>query len=636
MDLLVCCGRLGTLRFWLFLVVLFASSRARSSTFFVANSGSDDNAGTISAPFQTLRRASLALMPGDTCLIREGVYRETIIPERSGTRNAPITFAAYPNERVVITGADPVSGWVPWTRRIFLAPVAWDLSNGHNQVFVDGVMIPQAKYPKGTSRDLLHPATVNVHIDPQNPNVISSPAFRGHPADYFADAWFCGGIGDKWSWQCARVLRSSGDSITLEPATKSQPWFTGQGVGYLWGKLNFLDEGNEWHLQPSARGNYLCLRIAGGGNPAANNVEMKRRDWCIDINHQDYIVVRGLWLRAGAVRMQGSGNVLEDCDATFLSHFQKFTWGYACDGGTPAGGGVVLHGDNNVVRRCVIGNTAGSGIVSSGTGNIITRNLIYNTDYSGTYACAIRLDGRLHQVTFNTAHQSGRDILQPGGAGHNISYNDFSQPGQMCRDLGVIYIWGNNAQLPGGRRTRIAYNWLHDNFAALGACPLVYLDNYCRNFVIDHNVIWNCSQDAGIRINAPASGHLIYNNTLFNCQNLGARTYNMWPANNPAPAFWTANVYAYSQANNLFLGDTPGTELRDWSNFDFRLLQNSSSVASGRVIAGITETVAGALNPGAYESATSHWRAGVHGSPSGEPVASNTDVPSTLFAHRSS
>ena len=624
MDLLACSCRLGTIRLLVFSFALFCMLPARSATYFVANSGSDDNPGTsVSAPFQTLQRAARLLLPGDVCLIRGGVYPETLVPERSGTSNAPITFAAYANEKVILNGAVPVSGWVPWTGHIFLAPVASNLSNGRNQVFVDGNMIPQAKYPQGFN-DPFHPATVSVHIDPARPNVISSPAFQGRPANFWAGAWFSGGVGDKWAWQCARVLSSSGDTVTLDGTTKSSPWFTGDGVGYLWGKLNLLDGDNEWHLQTLAHTNYLCLRTDGGGNPGTHKVEMKRREWCIDLKNRNYIVVRGVWLRAGAVRMQGSGNVLEDCNATFLSHFQTFTSGYACDGGTSAGGGIVVNGNNNVVRRCVIANTAGSGIVTSGSGNIITRNLIYSTDYSGTYACAIRLNGRQNQVMFNTAHDSGRDILQPRGAGHDITFNDFSQPGQMCRDLGVIYIWGDNGQVPKGRRTRIAYNWVHDNSGDSGACPLIYLDNYCRNFAIDHNVIWDCNHDAGIRINGPASGHLLYNNTLFNCENVGTRTYNMWPGNNPEPAFWVQNTYSYASANNLFLGDSPQIALRNWLHLDFRLLPNSSSVASGKVIFGYTETRAGAVNPGAYESGSARWTAGVRGSASGQPVISST------------
>jgi hypothetical protein len=40
--------------------------------------------------------------------IREGTYAEAIIPEHSGTPEAPITFAAYPGETVILDGHDEV------------------------------------------------------------------------------------------------------------------------------------------------------------------------------------------------------------------------------------------------------------------------------------------------------------------------------------------------------------------------------------------------------------------------------------------------------------------------------------------------------------------------------------------------
>ncbi|HYG33576.1 MAG TPA: right-handed parallel beta-helix repeat-containing protein [Clostridia bacterium] len=532
---------------------------------------------------------------------------------RSGTSEAPIVFAAYNDERVTISSADLVEDWRYWSNGIYTASVEWDLGNGYNQVFVDEAMVPQARYPNYGSGDLLHPATVGLNVEKGNPNVVTSGAWSSRPVNYWSGAWFSGVAGERWSWQCARVRSSSGNTITLDDTTKSSRWFLGGGGGFLWGLLKFLDADNEWHLQPGEGNHTLYLRVAGMENPAGRVVEMKRREWCVDVHGRDYITVRGLRLRGGAVRLKGNGNVLENCQARFLSHFLTFKSGYSYNGGRASGGGVVLDGTNNTVRGCTIFDTAGSGIISSGAGNMIFRNSIHNTDYSGTYACAIRLNGTRDQVAFNTAHTSGRDILQPGGAGHSICYNNFYNPGQMCRDLGVIYIWGVNAQLPTGQRTRIAYNWIHDHFASGGASPLVYLDNWCRNFVVDHNVIWNSANDTGIRVNGPAAGHRIYNNTLFNCKDIGANTYNMWPANNPDPAFWTRNIYEYSSINNLYLGAAPQTQLQNWTGRDFRPRPGSPAVNVGKLIPGYTEASVNAPDKGAYELGGRHWTAGVNG-----------------------
>ena len=91
------------------------------STYVVAGadpSASDRNPGTAERPWRTISRAARAgaLRPGDAVLIRAGVYRESVRPASGGTGpDARVTFAAYPGETVVISGADPADGG--WERQ---------------------------------------------------------------------------------------------------------------------------------------------------------------------------------------------------------------------------------------------------------------------------------------------------------------------------------------------------------------------------------------------------------------------------------------------------------------------------------------------------------------------------------------
>ena len=79
-------------------------------------SASDSGPGTAERPWATISRAAQrgALQPGDAVLIREGVYRESVRPASGGTGpEARVTYAAYPGETVVISGADvATTGWV--------------------------------------------------------------------------------------------------------------------------------------------------------------------------------------------------------------------------------------------------------------------------------------------------------------------------------------------------------------------------------------------------------------------------------------------------------------------------------------------------------------------------------------------
>ena len=93
------------------LFVLVFASHARATEYFVGVQGDDANAGTAAAPFRTIQKAADLMQAGDTCYVREGVYRETVRPANAGAEGAPITFRAFEGEEAVVSGADPVTGW---------------------------------------------------------------------------------------------------------------------------------------------------------------------------------------------------------------------------------------------------------------------------------------------------------------------------------------------------------------------------------------------------------------------------------------------------------------------------------------------------------------------------------------------
>jgi hypothetical protein len=71
-------------------------------TFYVAPGGSDANPGTFGSPWQTIQHALDTLLPGETALVREGTYAQSLVMSRAGNALAPITVAAYPGERPVV------------------------------------------------------------------------------------------------------------------------------------------------------------------------------------------------------------------------------------------------------------------------------------------------------------------------------------------------------------------------------------------------------------------------------------------------------------------------------------------------------------------------------------------------------
>ena len=79
-------------------------SGAGGGTYVVAPDGSDAAAGTEAAPWGTIQHGADQLRPGDTLLVRAGVYAEAVTVRRSGTADAPVTIAAYPGDRPVLDG----------------------------------------------------------------------------------------------------------------------------------------------------------------------------------------------------------------------------------------------------------------------------------------------------------------------------------------------------------------------------------------------------------------------------------------------------------------------------------------------------------------------------------------------------
>jgi hypothetical protein len=76
-----------------------------TNLYYVATDGSNDNPGTIGQPFQTISHAVERINPGDTVLIRSGIYQEQVIITNSGTADLPITIRAFADESPRIIGA---------------------------------------------------------------------------------------------------------------------------------------------------------------------------------------------------------------------------------------------------------------------------------------------------------------------------------------------------------------------------------------------------------------------------------------------------------------------------------------------------------------------------------------------------
>ena len=148
---------------------------------------------------------------GATVLVRGGTYllREPLRlgPEDSGTAQSPITYAAYPGEKVTLKGSRTVTGWKPFKGHIYQADLSdWELGESRFwELYYQGQKQTLARYP---------------NFDPQHPR---SGGFLYLPETLAKDSltplpyqpW---GIIDKASHDALKY-----DPKRLDPGKWSQP-----------------------------------------------------------------------------------------------------------------------------------------------------------------------------------------------------------------------------------------------------------------------------------------------------------------------------------------------------------------------------------------------------------------------------
>jgi hypothetical protein len=99
-----------------------------AATYVVAqrDPGADDSGlGSREHPWRTLGPAAERAMAGDRVVIEDGEYRESLTVRASGTSENPIRFESAAGAHVVVTGADPVAGWVKAEAGRPIYQVAW-------------------------------------------------------------------------------------------------------------------------------------------------------------------------------------------------------------------------------------------------------------------------------------------------------------------------------------------------------------------------------------------------------------------------------------------------------------------------------------------------------------------------------
>ena len=591
--------------------------RVLLSSYYVSQSaGSDANPGSLDAPFATIQQAANVARPGDTVLVRAGTYRESVRPTNSGTASARITFKPYNGESVTISGADVVSGWSNYGGSIFKAPQSWDIGESFNQVFVDGRMMIEARWPN-TTLDVSRPTSRTADdIAPNFAGVESIATLRdadlsGFPAGTWDGAAIHFAPGERWVWQSGRVTGSSPGVLNFayeqRTGTNSEKYETPRAGNpyYLSGKFVALDAAGEWYRDPTS--GLLYLWTPGGDNPAGHVVEAKRRQHAFDLKGRSYIDIEGFKTFAANIvtDFSSSGVRIDGIHAKYVSHFKLNKTGWDDLGLFDTG--IVLRGKDHVIRNSTIEFSAGHGVYVDGERSVVENNVIRDVAYSGANGAGVRTWNTGHHVIRNTIYNTGRNGINFNRTGNaRILYNVVHDAMLQTTDGGGIYTFGTD-----GQGTEVAYNRIYNvtsgGFGAAG----VYLDNNSRNYVVHHNLTYNVSK--GMKMNFPSNNNQIYNNTLL--ANETGIQYNR-PTGMTGTAFrnniFNRGLTIASDAavtNNIHAGTDP--RFVNAGAGDYRLAAGSPAIDAGTALPPYTDGFAGsAPDIGAFETGRAAWVAG--------------------------
>jgi len=622
-------------------LVATPSPAQAATSYYVATTGADTSAGTLAAPFRTIQKCATVAVAGDTCLIRSGTYRETVTPAASGTSGAPITFAPYNGESVVVSGADLVTGWTQYSGNIYKAavtlPVANETSDNRstnvatagalaaNQLFVSGKMALEARWPNGTT-DPSYPVTATADAGTVEQTIVDS--------DLPSGVDFTGAVQHQvnprgWTATTGYVTATGSGNITVQRYSCGGNC-AGEGSRYyLTGGTNglpLLDSAGEWWYD--GVNHQLYLWAPAGGNPSSYTVEYKNRLNAFDLSGKSWVNILGLGVLGATIVTDTTSthDTIDGIVAKYLSHALTVSWDPAdptclvwCSHTSDTG--IQLYGSYNTVKNSDLDYSAGTLISSSGTNLTISNNLLRDGAYLGSYASSVKINANAQAtVTNNTIYNSGRFGLDISGAGvtvpSHIAYNNVYNYGIQTRDLGGIYTVAGS-----GAGSRIDHNWVHDGLTPDKFETSIFLDDSAHNWQVDHNVIWNTGT-YGVKLNASGGNGTAFNNLWYNNTIAPGYKYSDGGTTTDATGTtFTNNVWSQGSREHektppnatlvTNMATTTRAQFVNTSVNDYRLQSTSPGINSGTIVAGVTDGYAGtAPDQGAYESGAADWLAG--------------------------
>ncbi|OON95356.1 MAG: hypothetical protein ATN31_11165 [Candidatus Epulonipiscioides saccharophilum] len=500
-----------------------------------------------SISFGSISEAIQQASSGDTILIHEGVYRETVNIETDN-----ITIKNFENDYVLVTGLDIIDDWKldlnhPTAGvKVAKVPQAWNNCNlEYTQVFINGNMGDMARHPNRTISSMMDPMAEgsgygmvsNVYKKVNEP---ASVTFEEDlPNVDLAGGIFRGLIGKNRQYPLGKIVANENNTVKFEAVNKTL-WRPEDEVDVAFHKFGFamvmhknlIDIPGEWFLEGE---NIYYL-------PKSDNetVEMQMREKVLTIQANN-ITLAGIHFKAGNVNFTNSNNCnITGCSFRYLYPF----WlapshdDVAIDRNINTTGIFMENCSYNKFEEVYVAHTWGTGIVlAGGTGNSFKNCIIEDMGWLGILTSAIFTLGDETLIQNCTFRDTARFQIRIRNHGKtDIIHNEFIGAMSMSEDAGAIsaesFGWIGPIDMKG---SEIAYNKIHDVKGLLvsGGGYLkqfmvgLYLEDV-ENYTAHHNLIYNIVAD-NCKKDIPGlvrSGAMLYMGPRYNAMNKTINFFN--------------------------------------------------------------------------------------------------------------
>lgn len=384
---------------------LFSSPiTALSASYYVATNGSDSAPGTLSAPFKSFAQGVGVLQPGDSLIIREGIWTEQIrlAPlKKTGTPENYITIAGYPGETVIIRYADltengngPINargnrGYFVFENLVLdginsTNGTGWQIRDGNHHFILRNLEIKNFKY------NGLYISAHDVQVT--NCKIHDQVSVSGLPGERWYGIYFHDGLNGLIEGN--DIYNNPGGGIQAYPGVIS----------------NLIMRSNTIH-----HNNYLLtspiegILVFQGGNNRVTGVQIYNNLIYLNGDKQPYPG------KSGGIRVSNGASSTKIWNNTI---YGNKGWGINIQNGAggPPEGTVV---QNNIIFE----NTAGQ-IVNAGSDSTLTHNLTTDPKFVKVEASDFRLQERSPAidagVTLSNVATDIANLPRPNGPAHDI------------------------------------------------------------------------------------------------------------------------------------------------------------------------------------------------------------------------